>query len=44
MYLSYLPGVKGSVNDKERCSHGRDDILREETLPKMNKEHISVAP
>lgn len=43
VYASDLPGIEGGVNDKERCSHSRNDILREEALQKTTKEYVNIA-
>lgn len=43
MYVSDLPGIEGGVNDKEWCSHSRNDILREETLPKNDQIYVNIA-
>lgn len=40
-----LPGIEGSINDKEWCSHGRDNVLREETLQnKIKKALVNIVP
>lgn len=45
MYVSDLPGIEGGVDDKERCSHGRNDILGEETLQKKKiREVVDIDP
>jgi hypothetical protein len=50
MYISIsclvydLPRIKSGIDDKERCSHGRNDVLREETLQKTIGEVFDIGP